>query len=67
MAAGIVAGLAAFIFLVLRADRRPPRQAAQEPNPQREVIGGRFDAAGGRQVMPRRDVAPAENPDDGPG
>ena len=28
----------------------------------REVIGGRFDAAGGRQVMPHRDAPPARTP-----
>jgi hypothetical protein len=28
----------------------------------REVIGGRFDAAGGRQVMPHRDAPPAQTP-----
>jgi len=32
----------------------------------REVIGGRFDAAGGRQVMPHRDAPPARTPPEEP-
>ncbi len=32
----------------------------------REVIGGRFDAAGGRQVMPHRDAPPTQTPPEEP-
>lgn len=61
MAIVFILALAVWITLVFRADRREPGQA-QEASPDREVIGGRFDAhAGGRQVMPdRREVAPEE-------
>jgi hypothetical protein len=39
------------------------KPARDEPGAQRrEVIGGRFDAAGRRQMMPRRDAPPAQTP-----
>ncbi len=60
MAGGLFIGLVLFIVVVMRAERRSERPAAPlESTPRREVIGGRFDAAGGRQVMPRRDASPA--------
>jgi hypothetical protein len=68
MAGAIVAGLATFIFLVLRADRTTKTsgaEPAQDPGKHRDVIGGRFEATGGRQVTPRRDVPPAELTDPG--
>jgi hypothetical protein len=58
MSLGIVAGMAICLTFVLRAARHPG-SPARDASPSREIIGGRFDSAGGRQVMPRRD-APAE-------
>ena len=66
MAAAIVVGLFIFIFATVRAGRRrKERGPVQDSTPHREVIGGRFDSAGGRQVMPRRDATPAQTPDSG--
>jgi uncharacterized membrane protein len=65
MAGAIVIGLAIFIAVVLRADRRSKRaDPAQPQSRHQEVMGGRFDATGGRQVMPRRDEPPAELDDE---
>lgn len=44
-------------------DRGKPARDDREAQ-RREVIGGRFDAAGGRQVVPQRDAPPAERPQD---
>ncbi len=63
MAAAIVIGLTIFLVAVLRADRTTKKsgpEPAQELGKLRDVVGGRFEASGGRQVTPRRDVPPAE-------
>ncbi len=49
------------IVIVLAQDRRPrTRRPAQGNSKHREVMGGQFDASGGRQVIPRRDATPPE-------
>ncbi|HEY3904101.1 MAG TPA: hypothetical protein VGM14_09385 [Streptosporangiaceae bacterium] len=56
MAGAIVLGLFLWLAIVLRASRqRARRNPVQENSKHREVMGGQFDAAGGRQVTPRRD------------
>jgi hypothetical protein len=59
MAGAILVGLFTWIFIVLRADRQLKQGPAHGDGKHREVMGGQFDAVGGRQVAPRRD-APAD-------
>jgi hypothetical protein len=48
----VAIALAAWITLVLQADRKPPDKPQEEP-PHREIVGGIFQASrGGRQLMP---------------
>src|SRR5258708_35561356 len=52
MAGAFVVAMAAWLLLVFNADRHPGR-TPQSSAPQREVIGGEFEAReGGRQLMP---------------
>jgi hypothetical protein len=44
----------------LRVPQRGKRTREDPPAERREVIGGRFEAAGGRHVVPRRDAPPAQ-------
>jgi hypothetical protein len=46
----------------LRVAHRGKRARDDLEVERREVIGGRFDAAGGRQVMPHRDPPPGQTP-----
>ena len=60
----VILALAAWLFLVYRADRHSGDGGHPETShravPRREVAGGAFRSRGGRQVMPRRDERPAE-------
>jgi hypothetical protein len=47
---------------LLRVSHRGKLARDDREAERREVIGGRFDAAGGRQVMPHRDAPPARTP-----
>jgi hypothetical protein len=61
LAGVIVVGLFVWLVIVLRQDRRPKqRLPAQGNSKHRDVMGGQFDASGGRQVTPRRDEPPTE-------
>ncbi|HEY3904907.1 MAG TPA: hypothetical protein VGM14_13435 [Streptosporangiaceae bacterium] len=63
MAGAIVLGLFCWLVIVLRAGRQRRRRGPAQPNSKhREVMGGQFDASGGRQVTPRRDATPGEVP-----
>ncbi|HEY1616844.1 MAG TPA: hypothetical protein VGG25_04460 [Streptosporangiaceae bacterium] len=57
----VVAGLAAWIIMVFRADRHP-RFSRRGGVPDREVTGGIFQGDPG-QVSPRRDAPPREAAD----
>lgn len=46
----------------LRVTHREKRTRDDREVERREVIGGRFDAAAGRQVKPHRDAPPAQTP-----
>lgn len=54
----VAIALAVWIGMVLYANSHP--QSGRPEAPRHGVIGGRFRASGGRQVMPRRDATPPE-------
>ena len=58
MAGAILVGLFTWIVIVMRASRQVKREPAQGDSKHRGVMGGQFDAVGGRQVTPRRDAVP---------
>ena len=58
MVAVIVAGLAIWLYLVLRANKHPFWKNAKPDDRPGDVRGGVFKGGGGRSVTPRRDAPP---------
>ena len=60
----VAVALAAWITMVYRAEKHPGTAGSRRGSrPRREVTGGSFRGAGGRQLMPLPGQAPAEDED----
>jgi len=57
----VAIALAAWIIMVYRADKHPETAGSRRGSrPRRQVTGGSFRGAGGRQLMPLPGQTPAE-------
>jgi hypothetical protein len=64
----VAVALAVWITMVYRADKNPGYSRSRRGSkPRREVTGGSFRGAGGRQLMPLPDRAPSGDNSEIPG